>query len=195
MVRALALGLLDEKTQQSVARKLNQSAIDRNYTVGTGFLSTPFILQTLVKYGYVDTAYRMLENTVAPGWLAMIEKGATTVWENYVLFDEQEHPMKHSMNHYSLGSVCSFLFEVTCGLHICAENEFMITPLPGGTLTNAHAAWASPYGVVQSEWVKHGSRIRYTVTLPPNTRGTLVLPDGTRYSLTAGTFTTESASA
>ncbi|MBQ1506011.1 MAG: hypothetical protein IIZ48_04485, partial [Erysipelotrichales bacterium] len=48
-------------------------------------------------------AYRMLENTQAPGWLAMVKQGATTVWEHYTAYDEERHPLKQSMNHYSPG--------------------------------------------------------------------------------------------
>ncbi len=110
MVRALALGLLDEQTAHKVAADLNQSAIDRNYTVGTGFLSTPFVLGVLTQYGYVETAYKMMENTAAPGWLAMVEQGATTVWEVYHAYNEQGHPKCSSMNHYSPGAVCQLPF-------------------------------------------------------------------------------------
>lgn len=150
MVRALALGLLDEKDAVSVAADLNADVIRREYTVGTGFLSTPYVLGVLVKYGYVDTAYRLLENTRAPGWLAMVEGGATTVWENYVMFDGDGHPRESSMNHYSPGAVCAFLYDTVCGIRVTGERTFELAPLPGGTLTSAGASWLSPYGLVKS---------------------------------------------
>ena len=144
MVRSLALGLLDGETEKKVAEDLNRSAMERDYTVGTGFLSTPYVLSVLVKYGYTDTAYRMLENTKVPGWLAMVEGGATTVWETYVEFDDDGHPLGHSMNHYSPGAVCSFLYDTVCGIRITGERTFRIAPIPGGTLGWAKAKWDSP---------------------------------------------------
>jgi len=54
-VRPLALGLLNEDDEKSFAKELNEIAVRRNYTVGTGFLSTPFVLGVLTKYGYTDT--------------------------------------------------------------------------------------------------------------------------------------------
>ena len=168
MVRALALGLLDEETAKSVAADLNADAERRVYTVGTGFLSTPYVLGVLTKHGYLETAYKMLESTKAPGWLAMVEGGATTVWENYVMFDEAGHPRRSSMNHYSPGAVCSFLYDTVCGIRIAGERRFVISPRPGGTLTHAEAKWLSPYGLIESSWEKRERGTKYRIRVPAN---------------------------
>ena len=189
LVRSLALGLLDAETAQSVAADLDRSARERNYTVGTGFLSTPFVLGVLAKYGYTDTAYKMLENTVAPGWLAMVEQGATSVWENYIAFEENGSPRMQSMNHYSPGAVCSFLFETVCGLKIAGENHFAICPVPGGTLTWAAVNCDTPYGFVRSAWQHGDGNTTFTVELPANTTADITLPDGSRYAAGPGTHT------
>lgn len=187
MVRALALGLLDGDNQKSVAKHLNDDVIARNYTVGTGFLSTPFVLDVLARNGYVDTAYRMLENTKAPGWLAMVEAGATTIWEHYKAYDDEGHPLQLSFNHYSLGAVCSFLFGDVCGIIPDGENHFLIRPIPGGTLNFANASFASPYGMVESGWKREeDTRIRYHVSIPANVTADLILPDGNWYQLKSG---------
>ena len=177
MVRSLALGLLDDETAKSVAADLNRSAMEREYKVGTGFLSTPFVLSVLTQYGYLDTAYRMLENTVAPGWLAMVRQGGTTVWENYLAYDGEGHPLKQSMNHYSPGAVCSYLFDTVCGIRVDGENHFRIAPCPGGTLEFADASYDSPYGTVKSRWERTDAGIRYDITVPPNTQADLILPN------------------
>ncbi len=178
MVRSLALGLLSQEDALKVAADLNRNAIERNYTVGTGFLSTPFVLGVLAKYGYVDTAYKMLENTKAPGWLAMVEQGATTVWEVYHIFDENGHPKASSMNHYSPGAVCGFLFDTVCGIRVERENFFRIAPVPGGTLTHARASYRSPYGTVESGWEKQENTTKFTVTIPANCQAEVILPGG-----------------
>ncbi len=189
MVRSLALGLLDKDTEISVAKDLNESAVKRNYTVATGFLSTPFVLGTLVKHGYIDTAYRMLENTKAPGWLAMVEGGATTIWETYVMFDKDNHPLVHSMNHYSPGAVCAFLYDTVCGIRISGENFFTLKPQPGGTLTFASAVYNSPYGKITSAWEKRDGKYVYSFEIPSNTTARLVLPDGRSELLKSGKYT------
>lgn len=188
MVRALALGLLDEDTAVRVAEQLNQDVIARNYKVGTGFLSTPFVLGVLVKYGYVDSAYRMLENTEAPGWLAMVAQGATTVWENYVSYDDDGHPMMTSLNHYSPGAVCAFLFNTVCGIRVAGENRFVIAPVPGGTLTYANAVYDSPYGKVESGWKRENGQHIFIFTIPANTTARIRLPDGQCHEIPAGKY-------
>ena len=188
MVRGLALGLLEENDAQKVAADLNQNAIDRNYTVGTGFLSTPFVLGVLAKYGYVDTAYKMLENTQAPGWLAMVEQGATTVWEVYHVFDEDGHPKASSMNHYSPGAVCGFLFDTVCGIKVDGENHFCIVPIPGGTLNHAKASYDSPYGLVESSWVRSETGTKYAITIPANCTAEVILPGGEKQIVSAGHY-------
>ena len=187
MVRPLALGLLNEKDQISVAEDLNKNAIGRNYSVGTGFLSTPFVLDVLLKYGYKETAYRMLENEKAPGWLAMVKGGATSIWETYIMYDENDHPIGHSMNHYSPGAVCSFLYRHVCGIQVEKGNCFVIEPVPGGTLTHAKAEYLSPYGKVVSAWERNDEKTIYRVEVPANCEALLKLPDGTKKTLQAGT--------
>ena len=191
MVRSLALGLLDGETEKTVANDLNESVIKRNYTVGTGFLSTPFVLGILVKYGYIDTAYRMLENTKAPGWLAMVEGGATTIWESYISYDRDNHPISGSMNHYSPGAVCAFLYDTVCGIRISGENLFTLQPQPGGTLTNANAEYNSPYGKITSSWEKKNGKTVFRFEIPSNTTAQLILPDGTAELLKSGIHTFE----
>ena len=188
MVRSLALGLLDEETARSVAADLNADAIKRNYTVGTGFLSTPYVLGVLTRYGYLDTSYRMLENTKAPGWLAMVEGGATTVWENYVMFDTDGHPKRSSMNHYSPGAVCAFLYDTVCGIRVDGERHFTIAPQPGGTLTQASASWLSPYGEVKSRWEKAENSTCFEIEIPTNTTATITLPNGKTETVNAGRY-------
>lgn len=188
MVRALAMGLLDEETAVQVAQKLNEDVVARNYKVGTGFLSTPFVLGVLVKYGYVDSAFRMLENTQAPGWLAMVAQGATTVWENYVSYDEEGHPNITSMNHYSPGAVCAFLFNTVCGIRVIGKNRFEISPVPGGSMTYATASYISPYGKVESSWKIEQGQISVAVEIPANTTARIHLPDGKFYDVNSGPY-------
>jgi alpha-L-rhamnosidase len=188
LVRPIALGLLTEQECENAAHALNEMVIKRNYKVGTGFLSTPFLLQVLTKYGYEDSAYRMLENTEAPGWLAMVAQGATTVWEDYECFNAEGSPLPHSFNHYSPGAVCAFLFDTVCGIQMEKENEIQIKPIPGGTLENATARVLTTYGEVTSSWEKKEGCITYTFEIPANVTAKVELPGGKTVELSAGCY-------
>lgn len=75
LVRPLALGLLEESQKKAAQKRLARAVENRQYRIGTGFLSTPFILPVLTEAGYAKLAYKMLENRQAPGWLYEVEQG------------------------------------------------------------------------------------------------------------------------
>lgn len=180
LVRPLALGLLDGETKEKAQQRLKKAVENYRYRVGTGFLSTPFLLPVLTESGEVETAYKMLENTEKPGWLGEVTDGATTVWENW------DGVASH--NHYSPGSVCEWLFDTCAGIRVDGENHFVIAPVPGGTLTHAEASYLSPYGKVESRWEKAGNSIRYAITIPANCTAEIRLPDGQTKQVSAGTY-------
>lgn len=178
LVRPLALGLLSGAKKSNVEKRLKQAVERGAYCVGTGFLSTPFILPVLTGAGYTETAYKMLENEQAPGWLAEINAGATTIWE--------EWEGRVSRNHYSPGAVCQWLFETVAGIRPDGENHFKIAPVPGGTLTYAEAGYQSIYGKIESRWTRTEDGVRYTITVPANTTAEVIFPDGDRCVIAAG---------
>ena len=183
LVRPLALGLLTEKQTAFAEKRLLEALDHYGWRLGTGFLSTPFILQVLSSHGYAESAYRMLENTEAPGWLAMVKQGATTVFEEYECYDPDGHPLPHSFNHYSPGAVCAFLFDTICGVRADRENHVVIRPVPGGSLSYATAVVHTAYGKVLSSWEATSRfgpkrKIRFRVEIPSNMTATLILPDG-----------------
>lgn len=183
LVRPLALGLLDGEERHNAQQQLVKAVEDYNHCVGTGFLSTPFILPVLTEAGEVETAYQMLENTKKPGWLGEVLDGATTIWENW------EGDL--SQNHYSPGAVCQWLFESVAGIRVVGENRFLIKPVPGGTLTHAKGSYRSPYGLVESGWERQESSTKYTITIPANVTAEVILPGGDRRILGAGHYEME----
>ena len=178
LVRPLALGILDGETRQLTEQRLLAAIEKRDYHVGTGFLSTPFLLPVLSAMGRHDIAWRMLETETAPSWLAEVRAGATTVWENW--------DGSASQNHYSAGSVCEWLFTTAGGIEVSGENEFTIAPKPGGSLSYAQTHYSSIYGEVSSNWEKHGDGWKFSFSLPANTTATIILPNGERHLQAAG---------
>lgn len=179
LVRPLALGLLDGEDKRNVEKRLVRAVENRGYCVGTGFLSTPFVLSALTRTGCADTAYKMLENTDPPGWLAQVKAGATTVWEDW--------EGKASQNHYSPGAVCQWLFDTAAGITVDGENRFLIAPVPGGTLAFVEAEYTSLYGSVCVRWEKIENGFCMKVNIPPNTTAEIRLPNQEKHLVAAGT--------
>ncbi len=183
LVRPLALGLLEGETKAKAQQRLKKAVKNYRYRVGTGFLSTPFILPMLTEAGETDTAYKMLENTEKPGWLGEVLDGATTIWENW------EGDL--SQNHYSPGAVCQWLFDTCAGIRIDGENHFILSPMPGGTLTHAKASYISLYGKVTSTWQIENGKTLFSFEIPANCTAEIILPNGQTESVNAGRYTYE----
>lgn len=102
LVRPLYLDLLDDRQKKYAQERLITAMERYGWRVGTGFLSTPLILDVLSKI-HIDYAYRLLENEEMPGWLFMPKIGATTIWESWE--GTQAQGGIASLDHYSKGAV------------------------------------------------------------------------------------------
>lgn len=192
LVRALAFELVPETRRASTAERLVQLIREADTHLGTGFLATPLLLPALADAGHLDVAYELLLQDTPPSWLAMIERGATTVWESWEGLAADGTPTD-SLNHFSKGAVVSFLYTHVAGVQqaddALAHERFRVAPRPGGGLDWAEAVVDSPRGRIGSAWRRDGDRFDLTVTVPPGTTAEVVLPDGTSAEVGSGTST------
>jgi len=185
LVRPLAFGLLDGEQTAYARERLLKALEHYGWRLGTGFLSTPLILDVLGEYD-LKGAYRLLENEEMPGWLFMPKAGATTVWESWEGTGAQGGIA--SLDHYSKGACVEWLFGTMCGIQVSGENHFTIAPRPGGSFTQAHAKYRSVFGLVESGWERGRDEIRYRITIPAGCTAELVLPGGKTEKLSAGKY-------
>ena len=185
LVRPLAFGLLNDEQTAFAQKRLIEALEHYGWRLGTGFLSTPLILDVLAEFD-IEAAYRLLENEEMPGWLFMPKAGATTVWESWEGTEAQGGIA--SLNHYSKGAVCEWLFKTMCGIRIDGENHFSIVPRPGGHVHFARASYDSICGTVESGWEKQDGKTLYTVTIPVNCEAEIRLPSGRTETVGAGLY-------
>jgi alpha-L-rhamnosidase len=185
LTRALAFDLVEDPQRRAIVVDLVDLIKADGYHVGTGFLTTPFLLPTLADHGHLDVAYALLTQTTPPSWLAMIEAGATTMWENW----EGTQPDGFgSLNHYSKGAVVTFLHEYVAGIRVREPGyrRFEVRPRPGGGLTSSEARLDSCYGPIRSAWTIDGDRFGLDVSVPSGTTADVVLPDNSRRTVDPG---------
>ncbi|MBN2853055.1 MAG: family 78 glycoside hydrolase catalytic domain [Clostridia bacterium] len=187
LVRPLAFGLLDGKIKANVENRLEKALTDNSYKIGTGFLSTSFILPVLTSASKLDIAFKVLENEECPGWLYQIKNGATTIWESWEGYDEMGHPF-NSHNHYSPGAVTEWLFETVGGISVAGENQFIIQPHYGGTLKNAQTWYDSIYGKVETKWALKDRKFILDVSIPCNITAVIILPNGDQHEVGNGNY-------
>ncbi|MDG2027693.1 MAG: family 78 glycoside hydrolase catalytic domain [Acidimicrobiales bacterium] len=192
LVRALAFDLVPEPIRSHAANQLVELVRAAGMHLGTGFLATPYLLPVLADHGKVDTAYDVLLQETPPSWLTMIDRGATTVWEEWEGIDGGG--VAHaSLNHYSKGAVVSFLYSHIAGIRPIegelSYRRFRVAPHPGGGIEWAEAALDTPRGRIEVSWRKTGNRFNLDVTVPPGTMADIELPDGSTTKSGPGTST------
>ena len=184
-VRAIDFDLLSEDEKRRAAADLNDLVIKCGYHLNTGFLSTPALLPVLAEYGYTDTAYRLLLQDTMPGWLYEVRHGATTIWEDWDGINERGQ-VKASLNHYSKGAVCGWLFSGVCGIKVL-NGKIRIAPQPSELLGYAAAEYLSPLGKICSSWkYENAGEISYSFYIPANAEAEVLLPDGRSFTLGPG---------
>ena len=189
LVRALAFGLVPDDLRDEAATDLVTLIRAAGTHLGTGFLSTPFLLPVLADTGHTDVAFELLLQDDEPSWLHMTDVGATTVWEDWDGVHADGTP-SHSLNHYSKGAVISFLHRYVAGLELIEPGyrRFRVAPTPGGGITWATNHHDSPHGRIDVAWTTDATGAgQLDVTVPPGTEADLRLPDGITDLLGPGT--------
>ena len=119
----------------------------------------------------------------------MTKSGATTIWESWEGTEAQGGIA--SLNHYSKGAVCEWLFRGMCGINIGQNNDFVIKPLVGGHFTFAEASYESIYGKVVSGWSKENEKTVFNIEIPSNCTAEIILPNGDTKSVASGKYSFE----
>jgi alpha-L-rhamnosidase len=134
-------------------------------------------------------AFDLLATGTEPSWMAMIDRGATTIWESWDGLSATGEP-KHSLNHYSKGAVISFLHTHVGGLRQAdgsvAYRDFVVQPLIGGGLTWAEATLDTPQGRIESGWRLADDKVTIEVTVPSGTQAEVRLPSGAHHHVGVG---------
>lgn len=191
---ALNCGVFADEYVERAYGHLARVTEEGNYTIQSGFFGTGPLNPMLSKGGYPDIAQKTITQTAYPSWLYPVTQGATTIWERWNSFTRENgfggNNSMNSFNHYSLGSVLSWLYENTLGIQ---RNEaypgfkrFTLKP-EMGTFGFAKGGIDTPHGRIESGWEKTKDGFCYCCTIPVNTKATLIL-GGKKQELGSGTY-------
>jgi alpha-L-rhamnosidase len=179
---ALHFGLVPHALEPLVFEKLVAAVEARGRSASTGIHSTAPLLLQLSRRGRHDLALELALRTAVPSWGAMINAGATTIWERwdgYVPGRGFQQPVMNSLNHVAFGSVVQWVFECVAGVSPDERGpgyrHIRIAPNVG-RLTRARATIDSVRGRVESAWRREGAMLEMNVVVPPNAAATIVVP-------------------
>jgi alpha-L-rhamnosidase len=186
-VLALHFDLLPEAMRPAAVAELVADLERRGMHLSTGFVGSPYLNHVLSRFGRLDAAYALLNQQSWPSWLYAVTQGATTIWERWDGWTQEngfQTPDMNSFNHYAYGAIGAWLYNTVAGIEIDPEapgyKHAILCPQPGGDLTYARASLDTVYGRLASAWKRDGSTFTYDIVVPPNTTATVHLPHAGR---------------
>lgn len=164
-------------------------------TLSVGFLGVNVIAPVLSEVGRSDLAYTLLHQDALPSWMYSVKNGATTIWERWNSWSEEDGfgPVDmNSFNHYAYGAIVEWMYEDMAGIAKDPANpgfeHFFLQPTvdPTGKVTRVEGSYDSPYGVIESSWQVRGRTLSYRAVVPANSTATLRIPAGSADAVREG---------
>ena len=101
----LYLGLVPRDQVAAAEARLVKAIEETDFAPSTGIFSTRYMLMYLSEHGRTDVARKIVLHRGFPGWLHMLDRGATTLWETWKESDDVYsncHPMFGSVDEWLL---------------------------------------------------------------------------------------------
>ncbi len=182
-ILALHFDLLPEELRPRAIAELVADIERREMHLSTGFVGSPYLPHVLSSNGRLDVAYALLNQKTWPSWLYAVTQGATTIWERWDGWTEDngfQDPQMNSFNHYAYGAIGAWLYNTVAGIEIDPAQpgykHIVLRPQPGGSLTRASGRLKSMYGDICSEWSLDNGRFEWSIQIPPNASATVHVP-------------------
>ncbi|MGE4490259.1 MAG: family 78 glycoside hydrolase catalytic domain, partial [Kiritimatiellales bacterium] len=178
---AIAMELLDGDDLDKAAKCLFQCLEKSGGYLTTGFVGTGYLCPALTRLGRHDLAVQLLLNENCPSWLYEVNNGATTVWERWNSWTQQDgfgDTGMNSFNHYAFGAICEWMIASLAGIQPLSPGFRKLKIQPGFTdrLDFVKASYNSIQGCIRVEWRKVPDGFELDVDTPVETE--VCLPSG-----------------
>jgi alpha-L-rhamnosidase len=118
-----------------------------------------------------------------PSWLYPIKNGATTMWERWNSWTEENGfgPVEmNSFNHYAYGAIGEWLYRSVGGISPHPDypgyKRAVLAPLPGGGMAYGGGSLETRVGTFVSKWEVKESIFHFHFTIPEGADAVLRLP-------------------
>jgi alpha-L-rhamnosidase len=139
-----------------------------------GLVGIPVFTEWAIKNQAVDLMYSMLKRKGYPGYMNMLDNGATTTWEHW---DGQR-----SRIHNCYNGIGSWFYQAVGGIRpseeMAAYRKVKIQPqIPNG-VTWAKTTKETPYGTLVVNWEIKANTMEMELEIPVGINGEVVIPNG-----------------
>jgi alpha-L-rhamnosidase len=142
--------------------------------LATGLVGLPVLTEWGVENNAADFMYSMLKKRDYPGFLYMIDNGATTTWEHW--------DGARSRIHNCYNGIGSWFYQAVGGIrkveNVPAYRKVRIQPqIPDG-VTWANTSQETPYGKLMVNWTVNDNQLETELEIPVGAEAEMILPTG-----------------
>lgn len=140
--------------------------------LATGLVGIPVITEWAVKNKQADFIYGMLKKRDYPGYLYMLDNGATTTWEHW------NGERSHIHNCYN--GIGSWFYQALAGINTDEANpgysHVFIQPQLVDGLSWVKASKETPFGLLDVKWERTDASFILHLNIPVGCEATIILP-------------------
>lgn len=172
MTYPLTVGVVPEECEADVKQALFDHTASRNGHIGVGLVGVTILTDWATDNRQTEFMYSMLKKREYPGYLYMIDNGATSNWEYW-------HGGR-SRIHNCFNGVGSWFVQALGGIlpseqGVGYKSAIIRPQLPAG-VEWVKSSKNSPYGKICSSWRVEDNRVVFELEIPANSNARFFLP-------------------
>ena len=176
-------GVFTKTEAKAAFERLLEMVHEKEDHLDVGVLGGRVLFHVLSMFGYTELALKMIVRPDYPSYGNWIERGATTLWENF------DPVTVSSANHHFWGDISAWFIKNLSGIRFNPNGNDIrkvdLRPSFVSTLDFAEGWYEAPDGKIFTRWERQGEEIVLTVEVPDAIRASLFLENG--YVLENGT--------
>lgn len=173
LIFPLKTGVTPEHLRKAVFEKYIETLLGKDKGhLNTGMIGTQIMTDYLLEIDRNDLIDTYVNKKTYPGWGYMIEKGATTCWEQWNGYFSQIH----SCFPYIGGWFYRGLAGIQWDSETPGFKHVILRPGLVKSVDWVKCSYESPYGKIISNWKLENNSFTWDISVPPNTLATVCVP-------------------
>lgn len=173
LIFPLKTGVTPDTLRNAVFDKYIETLLENDKGhLNTGMIGTQIMIDYLIEMNHNDLVDTLVNQKTYPGWGYMIEKGATTCWEQWNGY--------YSQIHSCFPYIGGWFYKGLAGIQVDQENpgfkNIILRPGIVNSVNWVNCSYHSHYGKIVSNWKTEGDLFKWQVTIPPNSTATVFIP-------------------
>lgn len=169
---ALTFGMVPGPERKAAEAELVKAVEAADGHLDFGLHGMKWVPRALSEAGRSDLAFRMFTKETAPSPVAWLNRGGTSLWEDW--------GNGASRNHIMFGEFVCWAYQYLAGIRLkegsTAFSEVVIDPRFIDDLDRVQASVKLPKGELSSSWIRKDGRTELTVSVPDGSRALVRLP-------------------